>query len=61
MPVCTLIKDTNWMREILYGREIPSNQERIESYTYVKLNEAEVDKIMHAKSDEVQKILKEIY
>lgn len=61
MPVCTLIKDTNGMREIVFDREIPHNQERIESYTYIRLNEAEVDRIMHAKLEEVQDILKEIY
>ncbi len=59
--IVTLIKNTNGTREMQYGRQYIAVTHGVDSYTYIDITETEVQKIREAKTEEIQKLLAELY
>lgn len=57
----TLIKDTNGRYEVQYGLQRLAPSRHVAEYKHVNLTEVEVQRIRDAATDEVQKILSELY
>lgn len=58
---CTGIKNTNGTRELQYWRQYLVVTHWIDSYQYIDLTELELQKIREAKTEDVQRILAELF
>lgn len=58
---CTLIKDTNGRYEVQYGLQHLTQSRHVAEYKFVNLTEQEVERIRNAATEDVQRILSELY
>ena len=61
MEVCTIIVGTNKTREILWWRQVVWHSHNVSEVAYVMLTSAEIERIKNAKTEDVQRLLRDIY